>query len=237
MNRPVHAYTCQCQECCPRVYRASLECQCFICTVFGRGYCDLTKPKTQQAKAQEKPKKIYLIGSLRNPTVRHIAEKLRALGFEVFDDWHAAGHDADDKWQEYETARGRTYKQALAGHFAKTAFNMDKTHLEASDIGVLVMPAGKSGHLELGYMLGAGKPAFILFDKEPERFDLMYQFATGICFSEAELMEELNVFAPARTPTYRPYAQTQEAREQDSRDERCQCGSRCRELANCRYQP
>ena len=35
--------------------------------------------------------KVYLIGSLRNPKVPKIAEKIRALGFEVFDDWFAAG--------------------------------------------------------------------------------------------------------------------------------------------------
>jgi hypothetical protein len=53
------------------------------------------------------------------------------------------------------------------------------------------VPAGKSGHLELGYMLGQGKKGYIFFDKEPERWDVMYQFATGIFFNKEELIQEL----------------------------------------------
>ena len=55
----------------------------------------------------------------------------------------------------------------------------------------MVMPAGKSGHLELGYMLGQGKKGYILFDKEPDRWDVMYQFATGVFFNKEELINEL----------------------------------------------
>jgi nucleoside 2-deoxyribosyltransferase len=53
------------------------------------------------------------------------------------------------------------------------------------------MPAGKSGHLELGYMVGCGKPGYILFDKEPERLDQMVQFATDIFFDAKELGRHL----------------------------------------------
>jgi hypothetical protein len=53
------------------------------------------------------------------------------------------------------------------------------------------MPTGKSGHLELGYSLGKGKRGYILFDQEPERWDVMYQFATGIFFNQDDLLAEL----------------------------------------------
>lgn len=133
---------------------------------------------------------IYLIGSLRNPAVPELANRLRGHGFEVFDDWYAAGPEADDKWQAYEEARGRTYKDALAGWAATNVYGFDKRHLDRADAGVLSLPAGKSGHLELGYLAGRGKPVFVLFDKVPERWDVMYQFATP-CFSERELVEGL----------------------------------------------
>jgi nucleoside 2-deoxyribosyltransferase len=122
---------------------------------------------------------IYLIGSLRNEQVPRVAAKLRCAGYEVFDDWYAAGPRADDHWQEYEDQRGHTYDQALAGYAARHVFEFDKAHLERCDMGVLLMPAGKSGHLELGYMAGLGKRTFIYMDKQPERYDVMYQFATG----------------------------------------------------------
>lgn len=121
--------------------------------------------------------KIYLIGSLRNLKVPTIAYKLREAGYEVFDDWFAAGPEADDYWQAYEKGRGHSYKEALAGLAAEHVFNFDKKHLDSSDVAVLVMPAGKSGFLELGYMIGSGKPGFILLDGEPERYDVMFKFA------------------------------------------------------------
>lgn len=122
---------------------------------------------------------IYLIGSLRNPEVPKVAEKLRIAGFEVFDDWYAAGPEADDCWQRYETARGRSYAEALHGYAAKHVYEFDKYHLDRCDMAVLLLPAGKSGHLELGYVAGLGKPTFIYLDKTPERYDVMYQFASG----------------------------------------------------------
>lgn len=131
---------------------------------------------------------IYLIGSLRNPLVPEIAQAIRRQGYEVFDDWYAAGPEADDYWQAYENARGHTILEALRGYAARNVYTFDRRHLDAARAAVLVLPAGKSGHLELGYMLGCGKPGYILFDKDPERYDVMYQFASGIFISLDELI-------------------------------------------------
>jgi nucleoside 2-deoxyribosyltransferase len=132
---------------------------------------------------------IYLIGSLRNPKVPEIAAKLREAGHEVFDDWFAAGPEADDHWQRYEQARGHSFAQALAGHAGQHVYRYDRSHLDRMGVGVLVLPAGKSGHLELGYMIGQGKPGYILLDGEPERFDVMYNFATGVFTNLSDLLK------------------------------------------------
>lgn len=132
-------------------------------------------------------KSIYLIGSLRNPVVREVAKSLRQWGYDVFDDWHAAGHDADEHWMEYERARGRTYKEALASYAAEHTFSYDLYHLNRCDACVLVTPGGKSAHLELGYMLGQKKPGFILMLEEPERWDVMVKFATEVALTLDEL--------------------------------------------------
>lgn len=133
--------------------------------------------------------KVYLIGSLRNPEVPRIAKDLRAAGLDVFDDWYAAGPEADDYWKDYEIARGRTYREALEGYAAEHVFGFDQHHLDDADAGVLVLPAGKSGHLELGYIAGQGKPAFILLD-DVDRWDVMYRF--GIVVGDTdEIIEEL----------------------------------------------
>lgn len=132
---------------------------------------------------------VYLIGSLRNAEIPRVAELLRTAGLEVFDDWFAAGPEADDYWQAYEKGRGRSYREALEGYAVDNVFSFDKKHLNRVDAVCLVMPAGKSGHLELGYAAGIGKKTYILFDKEPERWDAMYRFADKVFFSDKEAVD------------------------------------------------
>jgi len=140
--------------------------------------------------------KIYLIGSLRNPAVPTFGNDLRNLGHEVFDDWHGAGPHADDHWQDYETIRGRSYPEALQGFAALNTYRFDLRHINDSDMAVLMLPAGKSGHLEFGYMMGQGKPGLIYFSEGiPDRWDLMYLFATNVCFTLEDLLREVQSIA------------------------------------------
>jgi hypothetical protein len=134
---------------------------------------------------------IYLIGSLRNAKIPQIGVILRADGHDVFDDWHAGGKEADDEWKRYEQIRGRSYREALGGYPAWHTFDYDRHHIHRCDVGVLVCPAGKSGHLELGYMIGRGQRGYILLEGEPDpdRWDLMYKFAHGIALDVEELQE------------------------------------------------
>lgn len=136
-------------------------------------------------------KVVYLIGALRNQQIVELGNKIRAMGFDVFDEWINPGPEADEFWQKYEARRKRTYKEALNSYHAKHIFEFDKTHLDRADICILVMPAGKSGHLELGYAAGTKKKTYVLFEKEPERYDLMYRFCEDVFMNENELIEEL----------------------------------------------
>jgi hypothetical protein len=137
--------------------------------------------------------KIYLIGSLRNPRVPEVSAQLREDGHDVFDDWYAAGPEADDYWQKYEIARGHTYSEALKGFAANHVYHFDKHHLDTADCAVLLLPAGKSGHLELGYIIGTGKPGYIVLDetKPVERWDVMYLFAKAVLPDVASLRAAL----------------------------------------------
>ncbi|KKN83871.1 hypothetical protein LCGC14_0295240 [marine sediment metagenome] len=136
-------------------------------------------------------KKVYLIGSLRNPQLPVIGNHIRDLGFDVFDDWWAGGYEADDWWQKYEQTKGRSYAEALGDRYAKHIFEFDLHHLNTSDLGVLVLPAGKSGHIEMGYLIGRGIPCYVLFEGEPERFDVMYRFASKVFLHLDDLLTEL----------------------------------------------
>jgi hypothetical protein len=132
--------------------------------------------------------RVYLIGSMRNEKIPAIANELRQHNYDVFDSWYAPGPEADDYWQTYAKQRGQTYKEALTDYHAVHVYEFDKFHLDMADIAVLAMPAGRSGHMELGYMVGRGKPSFVLFEEEPDRYDIMYNLATGVVFSMDELL-------------------------------------------------
>ena len=136
------------------------------------------------------PPKLYLIGSLRSTTIRAFANEIRELGFEVFDDWHASGFEADTHWREYHLQRGHTFLEALQHPYSKHVFAFDEKHLGESQIAVLLLPAGKSGQLELGVHLGRKKPGYILLD-DPDRWDQMYHFATGVFAEKEKLFEAL----------------------------------------------
>lgn len=135
------------------------------------------------SECMNKVTSFYIIGSLRNKAIPEFANQIEKNGFEAFADWFSPGPDADDFWRDYSKERGLTYGEALKSYSAKHVFEFDKFHLDRCDAAVLLMPGGKSAHLELGYTVGKGKPGFIVFEEEPERYDVMVQFATEVFFS------------------------------------------------------
>ncbi len=134
--------------------------------------------------------KVYLVGSLHNPYIPLLGSTLRAYGYDVFDDWHGAGPDADKFWQDYETRRGRRYADALRSPHARAIVTLDQDNLIASDIVVLVLPAGKSGHMELGFGVGRGKQTHIVLDPRADPpWDVMYGMADHVWPSPAEFVQ------------------------------------------------
>lgn len=136
-------------------------------------------------------KGVYVAGSLRNPHIVEVGNMLRAAGYEAFDEWFSGGPEADDYWQKYEMARGRSFKEAVKGRAAQNIFLFDQAHIDMADAFVLVLPAGKSAHLELGRALSIGIPTFILLDSEESRYEVMPGLADSVCSTEVELMDKL----------------------------------------------
>jgi len=128
---------------------------------------------------------IYVIGSLRNPEIGAFGKVLRELGYDAFTDWWSVGPHADDSWRDHEKLKGHDQVQALLSWSSRNIFMFDKYHLDRCEMAVLVLPAGKSGCIELGYTIGRGKPAFVVLDGDPDRYDVMLSFATQV-FRDAE---------------------------------------------------
>lgn len=140
-------------------------------------------------------KTVYVIGSLKNWKVIDLSNHLRSQfpGVEIFDSWISPGPEADDYWKKYSKMKGLTYRQALKDWSATHIFEFDKFHLDRSDVVILHMPCGKSGHLELGYAIGQGKRGYVLFDEKPNKYEVPYKLPKYVFTNLKELEKELKL--------------------------------------------
>ena len=141
--------------------------------------------------------KVYVASSWRNEYQQHVVRELRKVGHEVYDFKHPANGCAgfhwgeiDPDWQNWNTCH---YREALEHDYAKFGFNRDFDAMKSADACVLVLPCGRSAHLEAGWMKGAGKKAFAYIPPcyriEPE---LMYKLLDGIASNIPELLAMLD---------------------------------------------
>ena len=136
------------------------------------------------------------MGSLANakiPAIANAIEETSNRSIHVFADWHTPGPNADEYWRAHEIARGFSYREALYRPAATNAFEFDLRNMNSSHGAVLAYPAGKSAHMELGYMAGAGKPTVILLESAnwQARPDLMLRLAGLVTDSMEECVTYL----------------------------------------------
>lgn len=140
--------------------------------------------------------KIYVASSWRNSYQQFVVADLRQAGYEVYDFKHPANGCAgfhwgeiDPDWQNWTTHQ---YREALSHRIAQFGFNRDFDAMQTSDACVLVLPCGRSAHLEAGWMKGAGKKVVALIPPgckiEPE---LMYNLLDGVAFDMPEVLAML----------------------------------------------
>lgn len=124
--------------------------------------------------------KIYVASSWRNPFQQQVVEYLRNSGNEVYDfrnpepgNTGFAWSAIDPDWLKWTPER---FRDALAHPIAQEGYGFDFRAMEWADQCVLVLPCGRSAHLEAGWFTGKGKPLTIFTpeDTEPE---LMYLLA------------------------------------------------------------
>lgn len=138
--------------------------------------------------------KLYIAGSLANTRIPEYTNYFSTERLESFSEWYTPGPDADVYWREYEQKIGYGFLAALKRPAGQHIFNFDKKHIDLCDGMLLVGPAGKSGHLELGYVIGQGKPSAIFLPEEPEKWDVMYNFAGLVSYDMQEIREYFEGF-------------------------------------------
>ncbi|MCU7917103.1 MAG: hypothetical protein KZQ95_01940 [Candidatus Thiodiazotropha sp. (ex Epidulcina cf. delphinae)] len=133
-------------------------------------------------------RKVYIASSWRNTIQPQIVKCLRMDGHLVYDFKNPRPGDngfhwseIDENWQQWTLEQ---YRDALDHPIAQAGYMSDFNAMQWADTFCLVMPCGRSAHLELGWACGQGKKTLILLDKmEPE---LMIKMADHICTSLSE---------------------------------------------------
>ena len=126
--------------------------------------------------------KVFVSSSWRNERQPSVVVALKSAGHEVYDfrdpspGEDVAGFswaEVDAVWQDWTADQ---FRAALVHPRVLEAFHFDMDALVACDALVMVQPCGRSAALELGWAIGAGKPAIVLLaDGEPELMLLMAQ--------------------------------------------------------------
>lgn len=143
--------------------------------------------------------KIYLASSWRNSYQPDLVAVLRKAGHEVYDfrnPPHGRGgfawKELDPNWQKWTAAQ---YRDALQKPVAQAGYRSDKDGMDWADTCVLLLPCGRSAHLEAGYMAGQGKRVIVL-TRDGEEPELMALLCSEICVSYPELINTLRTGTP-----------------------------------------
>jgi hypothetical protein len=138
--------------------------------------------------------RIYVASSWRNPHQPTMVEYLRHRGHAVYD-FRNPPNGAGFGWEEVSGPVGRKptvaeYRQMLAHPRAAQGYLSDYRAMEWADTCVLVLPCGRSAHLEAGWFAGRGKRVIIL-TQDGEEPELMALMAQHICGSFDEVIDAL----------------------------------------------
>lgn len=144
------------------------------------------KPSIPSRPVVPPPRKerVYVASSWRNTYQQEVVKRLRDAGYDVYDFKNPRPGDNGFHWSEIDP----TWKEWMPQQFinglnhsiAQRGFNSDMTALASCEICVLVLPSGRSAHIEAGYAAGAGKKVFVLIPEKIEP-ELMYKMTAGQC--------------------------------------------------------
>lgn len=156
--------------------------------------------------------KIYVASSWRNEIQPSIVRLLRSRGHEVYDFRNPAEGNHGFSWEQIdysfvvgsETLAERLgvsfkkwstdqYRKALDTPIAQEGFKLDFDAMKWADACVLVLPSGRSAHIEAGWMAGAGKKVVVYVEglTEPELMYKIFGPTGAICTNPDELFKSL----------------------------------------------
>lgn len=148
---------------------------------------------------------IYVASSWRNSVQIAVIHALRAAGLEAYDFRKPKVHSDGFHWSEVmpsavytaggvaENSVGQLdYLTALTHERSVEGFALDYGAMQECDTCVLILPCGRSAHLELGWFVGQGRKTAILLD-DPVTPELMYKMVDYLACSLFDLLGWLGV--------------------------------------------
>jgi hypothetical protein len=143
----------------------------------------------------ERARRIYVASSWRNPMQTAVVAVLRSAGHEVYDFKHPRPGDDGFHWSEvmpsydHETCIDVDFLSALDHPIAEAGFSSDFDAMRWADTCVLVLPCGRSAHLEAGWFTAdPDRQVVILLDGPQVVPELMYRMADAIVPSLNDLL-------------------------------------------------
>lgn len=136
-------------------------------------------------------RRIYVASSWRCEVQPAVVQALREAGHEVYDFRHPpagtgfAWSEIDPEWVDWDIDQ---YRSKLDHPRAVAGFASDFDAMRWADTFVLVLPCGRSAHLELGWAVGQGKRTAILLSQDGFEPELMYRMVDQLATSLGELL-------------------------------------------------
>lgn len=150
------------------------------------------------------PNYVYVASSWRCAMQPAVIQMLKAASIPHYD-FRNPGGGTGFSWHEVmptfdfdkQLAPAEDYLTGLEHPRAVEGFESDFAAMEKADTFVLVLPCGRSAHLELGWAVGAGKRTAILLDPDLDTGEvtpeLMYKMVDHIATSAFDLLGWLGV--------------------------------------------
>ena len=159
-------------------------------------------------ETRTKPDYVYVASSWRNPLQPAVVAALQSAGIDCYDfrnprpgehgfSWKDVGGQPNDETRG-PVPKGAdlvpvdTYLQMIDHPVAIAGYVNDFEAMSRADAFVLVLPCGRSAHLELGWAVGAGKRTAILLE-DPAEPELMYRMVDRLAPSLFDLLGWLGV--------------------------------------------
>ena len=139
-------------------------------------------------------RKIYLASSWKNQYFDKVFISLRNEGYEIYNFRNPSPNNYGFSWskidQEWKRWNIIDYLRILDNPLCNDAFKLDFEAMNWADTCILLLPSGRSAHLEAGYMKGQGKQTYV-YIPEYDTPDLMYKLCDNVLIKLSDLLLSL----------------------------------------------